>query len=171
MPELNAGGSSQVAISGGVIKNVLRARGSSQVAVSGGSIDAISTYDNSQVTISDGLLNRNLYAYDNSQVTVSGGLFEGDLLVLVDSAVLTIHGSDFAVDSMPVGYTDLYSIFGGSYKYEPYRQLTGTLLNGEPFDNDFRIGELGRIVLVPEPTTLLLLGLGGLALMRGRKQA
>jgi len=106
-----------------------------------------------------------LDATDSSQVTVSGGAIGGDLLADIEG-ILTLHGWDFAVDGMPVGYTELYSIFGGDFKDEPYRQLTGTLLSGDPINNQFRIGNVAKIVLVPEPATILLLGLGGAIFLR-----
>ena len=40
--------------------------------------------------------------------------------------------------------------------------------SGDPINNQFRIGNNGKIVLISEPATLLLLGLGGLALLRKR---
>jgi len=48
--------------------------------------------------------------------------------------------------------------------------LTGTLLSGDPINNQFRIGNNAKIVLVPEPATIVLLGLGGLALLRRRRR-
>ena len=47
--------------------------------------------------------------------------------------------------------------------------MTGTLLSDDPINTQFRISENAKIVLVPEPATLLLLGLGGLALLRDRR--
>jgi hypothetical protein len=60
----------------------------------------------------------------------------------------------------PLGYCEITSILGGNYENEPLRRLTGTLANGDIINNQFRIGETAKIVLVPEPATLLLLGLG-----------
>ena len=159
---------------------------SSQVTVSGGSTNYLFAYDSSQVTVSGGSINDYFYALGSGQVAVSGGSINylvgdysgqiaisggliGEEMLVKHTAVLTIDGWDFAVDGMPVGYTELYSIFGGTYRDEPYRQLTGTLLSGDPVNDQFRIGNSGKIVLVPEPATLLLLGFGGLALLRKRR--
>ena len=77
-------------------------------------------------------------------------------------------GSDFAVDGQPVGYGELTSVYGGGWNNEPWRRLTGKLDNGDTIDNDFRIGYDAKIVLTPEPATLLLLGLGAVMVRRKR---
>jgi len=77
-----------------------------------------------------------------------------------------IFGTDFAIDGQPVVFGELTSIYGGSTLDEPWRNLTGTLLSGEFLDTDFRIGNDAKIILIPEPATILLLGLGGLFLKR-----
>ena len=74
------------------------------------------------------------------------------------NGIMTINGSGFAVDGTSVGYVELT----GS------GQLAGILNNGDAINAFFEIYSNGRIVLVPEPATLLLLGLGGLTLMRRR---
>ena len=157
---------SQVAVSGGSMGS-LATEGSSQITVSGGSMDYLAVNINSRVIVSGGKVG-DLGVHHSSQVIVSGGLLEGDMY-LSTNGVLTIDGSDFAIDGTPVGYIELTSILGLGYDDEPYRRLTGTLLNGDPLDNDFRIGNSAKIILVPEPATLLLLGLGGLILRRKRR--
>ncbi|MBL7152213.1 MAG: PEP-CTERM sorting domain-containing protein [Phycisphaerae bacterium] len=167
MDKASARDNSRVTVSGGVLHD-FEAHDNSQVTISGGSIRwGFHANESSQITISDGAISSDFRASDNSQVIVSGGFFRGELL-LYDTALLTIEGSDFAVDGTDVGYIELTSINGFGYRYEPSRLLTGTLLNGDVLDSYFRIGNSAKIVLVPEPTTLLLLGLGGLALRRRR---
>ena len=84
------------------------------------------------------------------------------------NGILEINGSNFAVDGIPLGFGEIKSTLGGYYENEPFRTLTGTLANGDIINNSFRIGDYASIVLVPEPVTLLLLGLGG-AIVRKRK--
>ncbi len=152
-------------MSGGLIGS-LWAHDNSQVTISGGAIEeGFRAGGNSQVTISGGWLSY-LDAYGSSQVTVSGGLLGGEIQ-LEGNAIVTIEGSDFAVDGIDVGYIELFSIGG---RFEPYRRLTGTLLNGDSLDSDFRIGNSAKIVLIPEPAMLLLLGFGGMAFVRRRRQ-
>jgi len=88
-------------------------------------------------------------------------------LWLSDQSLIQIFGYDFSVDGQPFSYGELTSILGGDPYDEPFRHLTGTLLSGEAIDCDFRIGDDAKIILaIPEPATVLLLGLGGLALRR-----
>lgn len=164
---LKAYDNSQALVSSGSMKS-LAAHDSSQITVSGGSIYTYVSIGRSQTTVSGGSISR-LVAGGNSRVTVSGGSIVVSMR-LSSSAIITIDGSDFAVDGTPIDYIELTSILGGDPFYERYRRLTGTLLNGDPLDNDFRIGDSAKIVLIPEPATLLLLGLGGM-MLRKRRQA
>jgi len=109
-----------------------------------------------------------LYAKVRSQVNIFGGSIANRLIADYDS-VITIHGSDFAIDGQLFGYGELTSMFRLAPTVDPPRQLTGTLLSGDLLDNSFYIGSNASIVLIPEPATLLLLGLGGIFLRRRRK--
>jgi hypothetical protein len=82
---------------------------------------------------------------------------------------LTIDGSSFAINGTPFTSGEIKSILGGTYNFEPYRTLTGTLANGNTINNQFRIGDDASIVLVPEPTTLLSLSLGLCLIRRFRR--
>jgi len=164
-----SGDFSQVNISGGSINHCFESYSYSNVGISGGEIgDRLFSYGFSRVTISGGAIGDALIAMDFSQVDISGGAI-GGLLDLHDRSVIQIFGSDFAVDGQSVDYGELTSILGGYCGDEPWRRLTGTLASGEPINNDFRIGHYGSIVLIPEPATIVLLGLGALALSKRRK--
>jgi hypothetical protein len=91
-------------------------------------------------------------------------------LELRDESQIKIFGSDFAVDGKPLGYGELTSILSGNPLDEPFRHLTGTLLSRELIDNDFRIGYNARIVLIPEPASAVMLGLGSIYLTLPRKR-
>ena len=47
--------------------------------------------------------------------------------------------------------------------------VTATLDNGDVLNTSFSTLDEGRLILVPEPATMGLLGLGGLALLKRRK--
>ena len=131
---------------------------------------------NSSVIFSGGMIGEGLSVHDDSSVTVYGGEIGGDLIVEDEhnpeiAGGIIIHGYDFAVDGVPFGYGELTSFFGGSNENEPARRLTGILADGSILNNDFYIGYHGKITLVPEPATVFLLGLGGLAVIRRRRTA
>ena len=178
---------SRINISGGIVSNRFSTFDSIQVTMSSGYVGFLTAYDSSQVTMSGGWVATYLSAYDSSQVTMYGGeagrlRAEGNSqinwsggtivedLVLHELATLTIDGFDFAVDGSLVGFGEITSIFGGSHGDEPLRHLTGTLANGDIINNQFRIGNDAKIVLIPEPATLLLLGLGAVILRKHKKR-
>jgi len=134
---LFAGGQSEVTITGGKIRFDLCAGGQSEVTITGGKI-----------------VSGHLLATDNSKVMMSGGEI-GYSIELGDQAILTIAGFNFAIDGNPFGYGEINSILGLDFSYEPHRRLTGTLANSNIINTDFRIGNSGSIVLIPEPTHIL----------------
>ncbi len=108
--------------------------------------------ENSVINISGGLTYF-VESYDNSRVNISGGS-EILLLWTADNSTVTIFGTHFNYGLGPIPNDS--------------GRLTGMLQNGDPLDVDFVRFDNASIVLVPEPATLLLLGLGGL--MLGRKR-
>ena len=160
--------SSHVYISGGEILYLI-SQDSSYVDISGGSIGELYSWDSSQVNITGGSIYKYLCSFSSSQVDIFGGSIKGPLYLDVRSFI-NIYGSNFAVDGKPFGYGEITSILGGSPWDEPLRHLTGTLLNGELIDNDFRIGYDARIVLIPEPASAILMSVGATILTLRRKK-
>ena len=133
---------------------------------SGGSIgEDLWALHNSQVNFSGGSIGRHLSTRDNSQVTFSGGSIGNTIYVGRYSSTgswIKFIGSDFAINGTPVNY----GRFDTGVQDEVHGTLTGTLVNGGYLDNEFYIYADSSIILIPEPATLLLLGLGGLLLRR-----
>lgn len=183
---------SRVNMSGGWVDGILATGNTSQVYISGGLIqDRLSVLDNSYVEVSGGLnagwmevfcqsraeiyggsIVGRLEVRDECSVDIYGGSIGGDLILDPGPwplpAVLTIHGSDFAINGQPVGYGDVWGLYHGPWENEPTRRLTGRLNSGELIDNDFYIGHGSRIILVPEPAAIVLLALGAVIFRRRR---
>ena len=154
---LGAYDNSQVTIFDGTIGEDLAAENNSQITIFGGSIgEYLLAHNESRITISGGSIGEYMAAFDNSQVIMSGGSVVTELIVGNNSQI-TIYGTDFNVNGEPVGYGPITAASG---------ILTGTLDSGEAINNDFYIYDDAGIALVPEPGTVLLLGLGGLFLLK-----
>jgi len=160
---LSADNNSKVTMTGGVV-NIFYAHDCSQINWSGGSVKALFAYHSSQVSMTGGTT-ASLSASNDSRVIISGGTLSNHLLV-DDRGKVIISGSNFAIDGTPVGFTEIKSILGGYHAKDRIRTLTGTLANGDIINTQFQIGNTASIVLIPEPCTLLLLGLGGFCIRR-----
>ena len=154
--------------------------------VSGGNITGtLSVYDGGRLNVSGGIVQNSLNAWGNSIVTVTGGNIDGYLQACGASTILysggqvqenfemwgygrlIVSGKNFAIDGNPVVFGE-YTCPGANCD----GLLTGQLISGENFANEFWIhGYLSKLILVPEPATLLFLGFGGMALLCKRRQA
>ena len=136
-------------------------------------INSLTVCDNSNVTLSS------YYAYvfgdfearHTSQTTIFAGILMGAFgeAHIRDNAVVKLVGSNFYVDgSVPFEYGEITSTFNGHVSGDVIN-ITARAASGEYFGYNFTLYDDAKIVLIPEPATLALLVLGGLALSRRKK--
>ncbi|MBN2269302.1 MAG: PEP-CTERM sorting domain-containing protein [Sedimentisphaerales bacterium] len=161
---VKAYGRTHLTIAGGEIGGPVFAREASRMEISGGSMESwVQAFDNSEVTISGGEITVFVEAWDDVRMTISGGTISGQIAAIRDS-LITLVGSNFAVNGTPVGYGD------SAKKYGIMGTITGILANGDMLNNSFSIVGIGAdITFIPEPGTLLLIGLGGAGILRRRR--
>ncbi|MBN2269303.1 MAG: PEP-CTERM sorting domain-containing protein [Sedimentisphaerales bacterium] len=115
-------------------------------------------WDNSRGELSGGRVSDDqMRFFGSSRLTITGGDI-GPGFRTYENAEVFIYGSNFQIDGAPVGYGRIAV---------PVGNLTGDLLNGQ-IQASFGIFDDSSVTLVPEPATMLLVGLGGLGLLRKR---
>jgi len=160
-----------VDMTGGVVTTVLVAYDSSTVNISGGILHQIgSSYESAASTLN---LSGSMQA---DEVEIGGSsvlnMFDGTIGSVEIDNIANLYGgiiSDYLLATSTV------NIYGYDFQYNPlagdYRggQLTGFWLNDTPFSIDLYyddtpggslVDTYPHIVLIPEPATILLLGLG-----------
>jgi hypothetical protein len=106
---------------------------------------------------------------------INGGAFLGGT-IYSQHGTLTIRGGSIQSSLVPFSQTVLY-VVGSGFNYplgaipDASGVLTGVLADGSPIDTSFSIhpGDGHRLVLVPEPSTGLLLGFGLFAMRCSRR--
>jgi hypothetical protein len=163
-------------ISGGIV-TALGAYDSSTINLSGGVLDSLSATEYSTINLSGDTQIGGLGNYDSGITNMYGGTV-GSMKVGSSNPV-NLHGG---VISDYLKAVSTVNIYGYGFEYDPlagdYRggQLTGFWLDDTPFSIDLfgdpggpssaPIDTYSHIVLIPEPATILLLGLGGLFLRK-----
>lgn len=151
---------------------------SATVDMTGGDILSLDLLNSSTADISDGSITQGLLAWNDSTVNITGGtvgwgidasdsstvnLYGGvisDWLYATDDSVVNIYGYGFSYDSEAGGWN------GG--------QLSGYWLDDTPFTIDLLDNiavdstYYDHVNLVPEPCSLILIGVGGVLVRRKR---
>jgi len=115
------------------------------------------------MTISGGEFHKAVNFEDGARGMITGGSFAGKEIVISESAHLPLCGSDFKVDGAAVMY-------GTVYEGQRVGLLTGVLADGTPIETLISTapGATLDFAGLPEPASILILGLGGLVLRRRR---
>jgi hypothetical protein len=117
-------------------------------------IGYLDLFGSASLTMTGGSIDQHLHTRDSTSVVITGGDV-GPSLTAAELATIEIYGSgfNFPLGDLPVGSA----------------QLTGLLADGTPIDTIYGRGENARITLIPEPSTVALLGLGFIVLGRRRR--
>jgi len=172
--------SSSILMTGGLVWDDIFAHGTSSVVMSGGVVNSgLVSFDTSIILVTGGTVSTGVDGDGSSTVTVLGGTFgsvtgrgnstvaiRGGLITIIGqvsgNSVVTVFGSGFALDGIPVAFGSLVPMAG---------QLTGVLQSGESLDAAFSRESTGTLLLapIPEPSTALLLGFGLIGLASQRR--
>jgi len=154
-------------IRGGTISGNLDAHNNSKIDISGGIMSSyVNAIDNSSITIRGGVLYEQIRAWDSATIRIRGG--EINTYIAADEGTIYLYGSNFKVGGVDLTIGDNLRNYGAldSYGMWIHGTITGTLQNGSMLNSDFYISDRrnSAIFIVPEPCTLLLLGLGAVRL-------
>ena len=192
MDNLYTRDSSTVSLSGVSVDDV-SVSNSSSVSLSGLSMDDVFAYDSSSVSLSDVSMDE-LTAASDSSVEISGGSMDdvfangtmsmsgctvGRLFARGDSVVEildTVIGTFYAQDRSTTTFTAREFRLGDGLTLDVDRLLGTGRLSYESYDGTRHLTVIennhsgATILLIPEPATLSLLTLGGMAVVRRRKR-
>lgn len=157
-----------VDVLGGGVVHSLGAHHFSTVNITGGQVRFLTGYDNSVSNVSGGTIH-GVTAGHNASITIAGGDITGNLAAN-RTGTIYLYGTGFEVyyDSnvFSLSHGDRFTDFAYQQPERFHGYIRGTLADGTAFDAYASIPTNNNygadIIIIPEPTTLLLLGLGGL---------
>jgi len=182
---LEAADNATVTISGGSIGGRVRMHDDTTLTFSGGLIDSLTLDYDATAAVTGGSITTYLTAFDSTSITMSGGSV-GTYFSALDDGNIYLNGDNFQVTAGGITTSlsngDKLSNYGtvgtdtwGNNYFTGV--VTGTLADGSVVDNTFQIFNTGNyagtadIIIIPEPATVILLGLGGLVLRKRKTTA
>lgn len=171
----------KVDMTGGVVTSQFTTWDSSTANVSDGILEALVSVENSVLNLSGDVQIDSVGVSDSGVTNMYGG--NVGFMKAWNYSKVNLYGGIISNYLLAYGTEDLViSIYGYGFEYDPlagdYRggQLTGFWLDDTPFSIDLFYDDTPggpiidtwlHIVLIPEPTTILLLALGGIILRKG----
>ena len=143
------------------------------VGMTGSEVWGIHAKESSTFNLFDGVAHR-VYAESSSSIYIYGGTIDRSLNVAGSSTVSLFGGEEFG--DVAIFDSEVLKIYGYGFEYQPAGagsgMLSGYWLDGTPFSGMYlrMLPEPfpgSQIVLIPEPSTLFLLLLGGLVVKKG----
>jgi hypothetical protein len=137
----------------------LTAQDNGTINILGGTVwGYLGSYGSGKIDIWGGSVRKDIYVHSNRGVSIHGGILNGSLCVNGSDASVKIYGQNFNY-----AFGEITDKTG---------TISGTLANGDNIQVSFIRGEgsysAGSIILIPEPATLLLLGLGAVMVRKKR---
>jgi hypothetical protein len=168
--QLSAYDSSTVTINDGTIGGIWAGYSSTVKVRNGTIIGDIEPWGNSKIEIIGGSIGGDVESWGNSIVEVSGGTV-GTWLQAYGNGTIYLDGSEFNINGQNLSFGDSLRDYGTIGEGTINGIVIGTLQDGSALNNYFTIQAdslNADIIIIPEPTNLLLFGLGSLWLRKKR---
>lgn len=162
-----------ITFTGGTVIQGARSAGNANFTMTGGHINGYFHGSSPNTFIKGGVIQDYIESKDGGHITISGGILGGGLQLSMDS-MMTLVGSNFMIDGNPIDFGQYDKTFFG---VNQYHQITGILANGDLLSTSVNFIDWSsgpnystlELVAVPEPGTVVLLGLGAVVLRRRRR--
>lgn len=129
---------------------------------------SVSGYDSSYASIKEGSINT-ISIRNSARIDVYGGNINERIIMSGGNSIHLFGGN---ISGYATGYGGYLYAYGDTLSIErkgSYDFLVGTLQDGTDIDLWLRDLDLSNVVLIPEPTVLFILGLGGIFVRQTRK--